>query len=564
MESIEQKMSIKGQTSKDSKEEKNYANERWENGLSLRKRKINAILSKQRGFYKLQNEDQKEYQIMKESLNIPNEIKNKKYDDLDIFLKEMKTYIKSKDIEYIKYSLFCLRSHTINNDNSNNKNVYSELLIKQDFISDILYSLDKYIDNKQIVYEGLWLIINVLYFQQENSDLILFLSNQQCIQLYIKILDKKDYCLRENIYWTIANLLNNNNNISITHKVLFHLYMSTLFRLYIFKDLEDHNSKLKQSELKLLFNILTYLSDFINVTFVNLRNKNIKIYTDYNSTVDYNSILENNNYLFYHSIQLFINYFEVPELKDFCIHGLSKLTNYLNDPTAFNKFFISGICRKLVKEEIKVEDDSINYVVQIIGNYLFYSPESLIDPIFLEETLIYFVKLLKTYPTRQYLKRDIFWSASNITAGNRQFCQLVAKSGLLFEVLQSITVDNELVINEALYLLSGFFDNQNVEIVIDFYQLDYMKYLVLCLKNLYSNSSSGTSNNDLNNKTLSCIGFLFEDGDILRDEGCPNRFVKDFAKYGGFEILETMLMKNNFSEEDSKLAQILLKMQNNN
>ena len=76
MESIEQKMDIKGQTSKDNNEEKNYANERWENGLTLRKPKINAILSKQRGFYKFQNEDQKEYQIMKESLNIPNEIKN--------------------------------------------------------------------------------------------------------------------------------------------------------------------------------------------------------------------------------------------------------------------------------------------------------------------------------------------------------------------------------------------------------------------------------------------------------------------------------------------------------
>ncbi len=563
MESIEQKMDIKGQTSKDNNEEKNYANERWENGLTLRKRKINAILSKQRGFYKFQNEDQKEYQIMKESLNIPNELKNKKYDDLDIFLKEMKTYIKSKDIEYIKYVLFCLRSHTLNNDNSNNKNVYSELLIKQDFISDILYLLDNYIDDKQIIYEGLWLIINVLYFQQENYDLILFLSNQQCIQLYIKILDKKDNVLRENIFWTLANLLNN-NNISVTYKVLFHLYMSSLFRLYIFKDLEDHNSKLKQLELRLLINILMYLSDFINVTFIKLRNKDIKSYTDYNSTVDYNSILENNNYLFYHSMQIFINYFEVPELKDYCIYGLSKLTNFLDDPTAFNKFFISGICRKLVKEQIKVDDESINCVIQIIGNYLFFSPESLIDPIFLEEALIYFVKLLKTYPTRQFLKRDIFWSASNITAGNQQFCQLVAKSGLLFEVLKSITVDNELVINEALFMLSGFFDQQNIEIIIDFYQLDYMKYLVLCLKNLYSNSSSGTSNNELNSKALSCIGYLFEDGDILKDEGCPNMFVKDFEKNGGFEILEAMLLKNNFSEEDSKLAQVLLKMQNNN
>jgi hypothetical protein len=557
MERIEQKTKFI-----ENNEEKNYANERCENGLTLRKRKINAILSKKRGFYKTQTEEDKDYQIMKESLNLPNDIKNKKYDDIDQFLKEMKTNITSKDIEYNKYALYCIRTQTLNNENSNNKNVLSELLLKQDFISDILNLIQKNLDNKQIIYEGLWILINVLFYQNDNTDLIIFLSNQQCIQLYIKILDKKDNCLRLNIYWLLSNILNN-DNLGIIIQVLFQLYMSPLFRLYIFKDLEDNNSKLKLSELKYLMSILSRLSDFINETFIRLNNKNIKMYTDYNSNIDYDSIQENNNYLFYHSLKLFINYIEVSELTAYCIYGLSKLTNYLGDIKAYQDFFISGICRKLVKGQIKVEEELINYVVQIIGNFLFYSTDSLIDKIFLEETLAYFVKLIQTYPNRQYLKRDIFWSASNIVAGDKIFSELFAKSELLPLALQTIVSDNDLVINEALFLLSGFFDKQNIETIINYYHLDYIKSLVLCLKNIHSRSSPGVAYNNMDvvEKVLTCIGFLFEDGDLFKIEG--NQFVKDFEKNGGFELLETMLSEKNLSQEVSQIAEALLSMQKN-
>ena len=564
MERIDQKAKEGGAFSQESNEEKNYANERWENGLTLRKRKINAILSKQRGFYKPQNDVEKDYQIIKEKLNIPIEIKNKKYDDIDQFLKEMKANINSKDIEFNKYALYCIRTQTLNNETSNNKNVLSELLLKQDFISDILMLIQKNIDNNQIIYEGLWILINILFYQIDNTDLIIFLSNQQCIQLYIKILDKKDNCLRLNVYWLLSNLLNN-DNFGIIIQVLFKLYMSPLFRLYIFRDLEDNNSKLKVSELKYLMSILSRLSDFINETFIRLNNKNIKMYTDYNSNINYDSILENNNYLFYHSLKLFMNYIEISELTSYCVYGLSKLTNYLGDLKAYNEFFVTGICRKLVKEQIKVEEELINYVVQIIGNYLFYSTDSSIDPIFLEETLAYFVKLIKTYPNRQYLKRDIFWSASNIVAGEKTFCELFAKSGLLEFALQTIVSDNDLVINEALFALSGFFDKQNIETIINFYDLDYMKYLVSCLKNIRSRANPGMAYNNMDvvEKVLTCIGFLFEDGDILGIEGM-NKFVKDFEKNGGFELLEMMLSESNMSKEVAQIAEALLTMQKSN
>ena len=326
MESSEGKIKKDSILSKESNEEKNYINERWTNGLTLRKRKLNSILSKKRGLEQFKMEGTKDYEIIKEKLDISVEVKNKKYDELEEFLKQMKIHIKSKDINYIKYALYCIRVQTLNNDNLNNKNVLSELLYKQDFISDILNLIQNYFDEKQIIFEGLWILINILYYKKDNDELIIFLTQEQCIQLFIKILDKKDNVLRLNVYLLLSNLLMN-NNVGLINQVLLRLYMSTLFRLYIFKDLENPESKLTENELIYLFNILGRLSDFINETFIDIQNKNISKFTKYNSNVDLGAIIENNNYLSYHSLVLFINNIEKTKLTGNCLYGLAKLTN---------------------------------------------------------------------------------------------------------------------------------------------------------------------------------------------------------------------------------------------
>ena len=91
-----------------------YANDRWTNSLNLRKKKLNDLLAKQRGFERFKKEGNKDYEISKENLNIEPDIKNKIYDDVEIFLKEMKKYIKDQNIEYNKYALFCLRNQITN------------------------------------------------------------------------------------------------------------------------------------------------------------------------------------------------------------------------------------------------------------------------------------------------------------------------------------------------------------------------------------------------------------------------------------------------------------------
>ena len=563
MESTESKIKG-GLNSKGTNEEQNLINERLENSLSLRKRKINEILSKKRGFDKYKKEGKKEYQLEKEEINIPYEIKNKKYEDFEHFLKEMKKFIQLENIEYNKYALYCLRIHQLNNEGTNNKNIYSELLVKQNFIYDILNLIQKYINNKIIVHEGLWILINILYFQTDNFDLVIFLTSKECIQLYIKILDIKDNYLRLNLYWLLTDLFYS-NNYGLTCQILFHLYMSPLFRLYIIKDLEDSNSQLEEDETKNLIYILGLLADFINETSINLKKNNIKNFKDYNSEVDFNSIKENNNYLYEHCFLIFLKYIEIQNYTSYCLLGLSKLTNLIENSDLYNKFYKSGLCSKIVKGQIKIEEDFLNYAVQIIGNYIYITPESLLEPIFLEETMNYYVKLIQAYPSRQLLKRDIFWSASNFNilpiSG-----QLLVSSGLLVLALQSIYSDNDIVINEALYMLLGFFYIKNVEIIINNYHLDYIKNLVLCLKNIHNKCKAGEAykNQDIVERVLVCIDSLFQTGNILKNEGMENKFLKDFEKNGGFELLELMLSEKNISDKATKIAENLLNYQNDN
>ena len=558
---------MESQIKKEAREEVNlpkkfYAIERLSNNLSLRKRKINEIISRQRGLERFKKEGKKENEIDKKKIEIDINIKNKVYEDLEIFLKEMKKYIKNENKDLCKYSLYCLRVQINDKNSLNNKSFLSEELQKRDFISDILNLFQKYIDDKQIIFEGLWVFINILYYAKDISDLCIFFSNKNCINLYLKILDKKDNCLRFHIYWLISNILCN-DKVNVTQEVLFHLYMSPFFRLYIFKDLEDKNSKMTENEYINIFNILSQLSSFINDTFICLQTNNIQRFINYNSDVDFNAIQENNNFLFYHSLKQFMDNINIPKLTFSCIYGLSKLTNYLEDTTSYNEFFKSGICRKLVKQQIQYDEDCISFVVQIVGNFLSSTEDKYLDEIFLDEILNFFVKLIQNYPERQYLKRDIFWSASNISSGSAHFCEKFAQSGLLELVLQSIYNDSDIVINEALYTLLGFFDQQNMEVIVKYHHLNYIKNLFLCLKNLKSRTKPGENyvNMDVIERIFLCIGYLFEDGEILKGN-LDNKFVKDFDENGGFELLENMLSENILNENVQYLAENLLNFRN--
>ena len=61
-----------------------------------------------RGFNRFKNESQKDYQFSKENINVPDELKNKNYNNPDVFINYMKKYILSDNIELNKFALYYL------------------------------------------------------------------------------------------------------------------------------------------------------------------------------------------------------------------------------------------------------------------------------------------------------------------------------------------------------------------------------------------------------------------------------------------------------------------------
>lgn len=536
-------------------EDKNFTNERISSNLTLRKKKIDKYLSK----YRIKKEGKKEYEINMAEINLDENIKNKIYSDLDEFVKEIKARIKSDNIENIKYALLSLRKQTLSNDTLNNKNSFVEVISKEDFISNILCSMQKFFQDKKILYEGLWTLINITYFSNDSNELMFYLSNSMCIHFYIKICELNDSTLSGNVYWLLANLIFNNNTFEITRKILFNIYMSPLLRVHILDVIENKRDLPTEQELNIL-RVLSRVSEFVSETMTQIINNDIREFKNFNKNVDYNTLKENNDYLFYHLMKLFIEKINIKEFSSYSIFALSKLTNYLDDSSICNLLFTSGLCRRLVRGEIETEEDFLSSTIQIIGNFLSYTDEAMIDKIFIDEIFNFFVLQIQKYPSKLYLKRDIFWAASNLTSGTPSACESFARSNLLQIALQSLYSDNEMVIGEALFALIGFFDIQNLEIIINYHHLDYIKNLFLCLKHIHSIHGSSTSygNPEVILRLLNCIGFLFEDGEKCKQHCNFNKFANDFENNGGFELLETIESEHNLPKDVIKVIENLL------
>lgn len=540
------------------KDNQNSSNIRINNNLSLRKKKLNDVLSKRRN---IKDIGLTEYQLKMEDLKIDDNLKIKVY-QMEDFIKEMKIQIKSNNLENNKYALLCLRKQTIEKNTMENKKVFIDRMIKEDFISDILNIMSNNLNNKQILYEGLWILINFTYYETDIIESRFFLSNEICINLYIKICQTNDINLRGSVYWLLCNIIENNYQYAYLIKILRNVYMSPLLREYVLFDIENRKD-LSDSYEDLILRILSRTSEIVNEIICSLKENDIKEYTKINPNVNYNNLKENNDYLFAHIFEVFLKKINVKNYSSLSIYALSKLTNHLENKEIFNLFMLSGVFRKLIKGEIEINEDDFSNAIQIVGNYLNFVDDYLLDKIIVEEICKFLFTINQRNPSSQYLKRDIFWTLSNLTVGPVSSNQSFANSGLLLLALQTLNSENEYnecVISEILITLINFFDIQNLDVIINFYSFDYMKSLCECLKNWRKNNSEKMEINEegLIDKLISCIGSLIDIGEFCKQQCNANKFYEDLEKYGGLEVLESILSEHNFEKNLSEKIEIIL------
>ena len=114
-----------------------------------------------------------------------------------------------------------------------------------------------------------------------------------------------------------------------------------------------------------------------------------------------------------------------------------------------------------------------------------------------------------------------------------------------------------------MFTLLGFFDKENLDTIIKYHNLDYIKNLTLALKNFKSKTKPGEKmiNIELLERIFSCFGILFEIGELLKGN-LRNKFVSDFENNGGFEIIENILSENQLSQNVQILGEQLLQSRN--
>lgn len=544
------------------KSSKNYSDFRMTNTLSLRKKKLNQVLSKRRN---IKDQGLIDYQIKLEELKIDDKLKNKVY-QMEDFIKEMKTHIKSTELEYQKYALMCLRKQTLEKSTMDNKKDFVEKILKEDFISDILNIMANNLNNKQILYEGLWVLINFTYYETDSVEAFYYLSNELCINLYIKICQSNDINLRGSVFWLVCNLIENNPLYERSRKIMLNFYMTPLIREYILFDIENRKD-LSDNYEDIILHILSRLTDVVNEINTALNLKDIKVYSEINKNITYENLRENNDYLFSHIFNLFIRKVTIKDYSDVSLYALAKLSNYLEDKTIMNNFMISGIFRKIITDKIQYNEDNISHIIQIVGNYLTFVEDSLLDKIIIDETFKFFFKLFQKHSNNQLLKRDIFWAMSNLTAGTNYAVEVFCSSGMLNCALQILNAEsdyNEFVITEVLYNLLSFFDLQNVQEIIKHFNLNYMKSFCLCLKSWekFNSEKREITEEGIMDKLINAIGALIEIGEFLRQQTERNVFLEEFEKNNGFELLENILSGHDFAKNLTEQIENLLSMQN--
>jgi hypothetical protein len=184
---------------KKDKELKEFVEQRIENNLSLRKKKLNQYLLKRRLGLNDNN-----YSIKKEEVIIREEVKSKKFENLSDLLNFASTILgnEKSDINDIKFVICLLKETQIKNDKGE--------LSKSNLIKEMSKIFVKYINDMVIIDELLSVLINISFYITEQSNMNLLTNDY--MQIYSKISEKyyNDKVIFNDLITLLGNLAHDN------------------------------------------------------------------------------------------------------------------------------------------------------------------------------------------------------------------------------------------------------------------------------------------------------------------------------------------------------------------
>ena len=513
-----------------SKKDKQLNIEREEYSLSLRKKKMNNYLMKRREENLEVSQTKKlkknPYEIIPEKLEISDEIRNKKYNSTSSFSDGMYNLLESKNINEIKFAIYHIRNQTLRSE------FPIDDMYKKNIVDKLMFTLFNNINEYDIVYEITWALINFC-LRINNDNLMIFLTNNPCIQIYIMIFDLKDKSLTENVLWLISNIIIGSDSASEN------LFFSPIPRNYLLQFVE--NTEISNQITKICIRIFSSLSQFISTIYrfiqiEGLENQLFKKHSD----VNVNNIQENIIYLEEHLTNIFLKFvnFNDIEIINDSLFGLSNLSNSSN-LKIHDLIYSSGLIGKIILNQINSSEIISHKILELIGNFL-SNYTGIIEPIIQNQMISYIFEFIKSNNNSD-IKRDSFWIISNLLCIPNINIINVLNSGIIPFVIDAIQNSENKVGIEGLFIINDIIFNENyTETVINFIKnYEIIKLLISVIQKYYEEPEA------LKLILKICL-HLFEIGNKYSNlfDG-KNIFLEEFQRNGGNLYIEKLQNYND-------------------
>lgn len=489
---------------------KEYINAREENRLTLRKKRLDNHLLKKRESLLQSRPKDLTYEIKLSTLSIPQEIVNKTYPSIEAFISEMNSYLQAVSVDLNKFALHQLRKATLSEKNS------PDLMYDSNTVDFILPILNKYINDPQVVFESLWILINIT-MKITKPELTRRLISDYSFDMYTKIIQSGINDNRDNLMWLFLNLSIKNID------AFFPMMNSAILKDDILNYLNGDN-KIPTETLKLTICFLAALTD-----------NYIPQVPERKMTQE---VIETETKI----AKAFCKYINIEdeEISNDCLVGLSNISNS-NNRQVFNVIYASGIIRRVVKRLIKISEPFEKLAIHLVGNFLSFIENDVLDPIVLKE-IIDFLQDFIINSNDNGKRHSAFWALSNICI---EGAEIITKSPVIPYLLNAIKTAEIKVGNEALYCLEELVNNENVDIVIKVAQYEVVDLLVEVVEKYYQVPMSVSL-------ILSSLNGLFHVGELVKEHtNGKNIYLTRFWTVGGRDILEKLQNYNDITVNNS-------------
>lgn len=360
--------------------------ERENNKLTLRKKKINEILLKKRLNNTNINNLQSELEINEELLNIRKEHKIN-FNLLKEEIYKITDYLSSQNINYIKYAIHLLKEYSVNNDLTNE----DIEIIKQFKTLDLLgLILQTYNNDIQIVNEIIWIFINIQVNGSSDKDFLLSIISEKLLMLYLNLLNSNYDKIVISILWMLDDL------------VIHEKYKTIIFNHNIIEKIIDL-SNLEICDVELSQYCLQFFSTLVHSLKYNKNNERDK--NILNEIIKISCInLFNKNYASYYLSYKILSYISEISDKDLLL-----------------KIEKEGAVVKILKSKFK--NDNIEIVlcgVKIISNLLCGSNQ-LIEDLIKMRVVDFYENILKQFPQEKQIILYSLFGLFNLSATKYEY-----------------------------------------------------------------------------------------------------------------------------------------------